>query len=178
MPKVAVPRDVLAGRGQGRRKQKGTDVQMDWIYCSSMSKKKPKGHYGPTREQNDSRLTDSGGQGGGNGFILSSQVYKRTLWGAHDRGQMNGCKPPGNPKPYLKGTWKGRGADCMEPMKAVCSNSATESIPTVEGRGDNQTLGVYNLFFHSKHLIIATGGKVAAVKSPKSFHLPVWVEVE
>lgn len=31
MPKVTGPRDVLAGRGEGRRKQQGTDVQMDWI---------------------------------------------------------------------------------------------------------------------------------------------------
>lgn len=70
-------------------------MQMDWIYCSSMAKKKPKGDYGPTIEQDATRLTDRGGQGEGNGFILGSQVYKRTRWGGHDRGQMNGRKPPG-----------------------------------------------------------------------------------
>lgn len=135
VPKVTGTRDVLAGRGQGRRKQKGTDVEMDWIYCSSRAKKKPKGHYGPTTEQNDSRVTDSGGQAGGNGFILGAQVYKRSPRGSHDRGQMNGCKPPGNPKPSLKGTWKGRGADPMGPTTAVCSSSAIDRITTVERRG-------------------------------------------
>lgn len=105
-----------------------------------MVKKKPKGHYGPTTEQNDSRLTDSGGQEGGNGLILGSQVYKRTPRGGHDRGQMNGCKPPGNLKPCLKGTWKGREADHMEPSKAVCISSTIERITTVEGGGGIQAI--------------------------------------
>lgn len=65
MPKVTGPKDVLAGRHQGRRKQNGTDVQMDSIYCSSMAKKKPKGACGPTTEQNNTSLTDSARQGGG-----------------------------------------------------------------------------------------------------------------
>lgn len=65
----------------------------------------------------------------------------------------------------------------MEPTRAVCSSSTVKRITTVEGRGDNQPLGVYKLFFHSKYLIIATGGKVPAVKSPKPFDLPVCTEV-
>lgn len=65
MPKVTGPRHASAGRSQGRRKQKGTDVQMDLIYCSSMAVKKPKGDDGPTTEQNDTRLTDSARKGEG-----------------------------------------------------------------------------------------------------------------
>lgn len=93
-----------------------------------------------------------------------SQVYRRIPWGGHDRGQM-AVSHPG-----LKGTWKGRGAGCMEPGRAVCSSSTTDRTTAVEGRGENQPLGVYKLFFH-KYLIIATGGKVPAMKSPKPFRL-------
>lgn len=98
MLKVTGPRDRLTGRGWGRRKQKGTDAQM--VYCRSMAKKEPKGDCGPTTEQDETRLTDRGGQE----LLLESHVYHRTPWGGHDEGQTDGSKPSGYPTPGLKGT--------------------------------------------------------------------------
>lgn len=54
-------------------------MQMDLIYHSSTAKKKPKADCGPTTEQDEARLADRGGQGGGKGLLLGSQVYQVTL---------------------------------------------------------------------------------------------------
>lgn len=58
MLKVTGPRDRSAGRGQRRRKQQHHD----------------KGDCGPTTEHDEARLMGRGGQGGGKGLLLGSQI--------------------------------------------------------------------------------------------------------
>lgn len=140
--KVTGPRDALA-EVRGEENRRVLTGRWTGFSASIWQTKSPKVTMDPP--QNRNRLTDSSGQGGGNRLILGSQVYKRTPWGGHDRGLVNGWEPPGNPKPRLKGTWKGKGADCMEPAKAVCSSSTIERT-TVEDRGDNQPLGYTSCF--------------------------------
>lgn len=54
-------------------------MQMDLIYRSSMAKEKPKGECAPTTEQDEARLTDRGGQGGGKQFLWGLRPISELL---------------------------------------------------------------------------------------------------